>query len=204
MLKRFTLPVLFFAGASAALAAASVRVPAETPVSVQVTAPVSSRTAHSGDSVPLRVTEDVIVNGYVVIARGADGKATVDAAQPAQTNAAPGALTVTYKWVRAVDGSKIGVNGVFSAHGPNASFGETQSTLNNAASTASDQNIPQATNVINRVSNLFGHARAASTGGEAQLDAARVVDVGVHTNGVAILSNQRAAMTASKPDSDVR
>jgi hypothetical protein len=204
MLKRFVLPALFFAGASAALAAQSVRVPSETPVSVQATVPVSSKTARVGDTVPLKVTEDVIVNGYVVIAHGAEGKAVVDSVQPAQMNSAPGALRVTYKWVRAVDGSKIGVNGIFSAQGPNASFGETQAQLNNAASTARDQNLPQATTAINRITNVFIHAKTASTGGEALLDPGRAYEVGVHTNGVPILSNQRASVTTSKNDADVR
>jgi hypothetical protein len=164
MLKPFVLAATLCAAATSAALAESVRVPADTPVSIQVTTPVSSKTAHVGDTVPLKVTEDVIVNGYVVIARGADGKAVVDAAQPAQMNSTPGTLHVTYKWVRSVDGSKIGVNGIFTAQGPNAAFGQTQAQIKNLSQTATDQKVPQAAQLFNRINNLVGHTKTGAPG----------------------------------------
>ena len=47
----------------------NVRVPFETPVTVHLKSEVSSSKAQAGDSVALQVADDVVVNGYVVMAR---------------------------------------------------------------------------------------------------------------------------------------
>lgn len=207
MLKRSLFTVLLVAAGTSSAFAATVRLDARTPVSMHVTSVVSSRTAHVGDTVKLAVAEDVIVDGYVLIARGAEGKGTVDAVQPAQMDGVQGQLRVSYKWVRAVDGSKIRVDGGFIGNGPQATD-TTGRQLTNLQQTAHDQGATGAEQGIGRITNLFHHAQVASNGGESQLTPGVDADAVVHNpNGVPIASTRRATsqeMSSNEGDSDAK
>ena len=56
---------------------AQVQVPANTLIKVETTAPVGSKVMQEGDSIPIRVIEDVFVDGSLVFARGLPGEGIV-------------------------------------------------------------------------------------------------------------------------------
>jgi hypothetical protein len=81
--------------------------PGGTSVTVSLKEPLSSSTAQVGDQLAIVVREPVFINGYLFIARGANGRATVTSAQHAGGNGSGGELAMTIDWVYAVDGGKI-------------------------------------------------------------------------------------------------
>jgi hypothetical protein len=188
--------------AVALLAAAStVRVPYETPVTVRVKSEVTSAKAQSGDPVPLVVADDVVVNGYVVIARGADGLAEVDSATPAASNSS-GQIRVIFKWVRAVDGSKIGVTGERSGTGGNNNGNaDAASTLFDGSNAAWSAGAYQASQAMQVVGNVFGHIAEHAKGNEAAIEPTKTISLEVkNPNGVTIVSSQKS----TNDDSDVK
>jgi hypothetical protein len=58
---------------SASAAAACCRVPAHTAVAVELAAPVSTKTQHSGDAFQLRLAAPLIVNGRILLKQGTPG-----------------------------------------------------------------------------------------------------------------------------------
>ncbi len=92
-------------------------VPYGTPVQLQVDANLSSRDLHGGDLVPMRVVYNVVVDGYVVIARGAPAVAEVEEADGAEPGGMQGQLMLKSLWARAVDHSRIGVVGYLTGIG---------------------------------------------------------------------------------------
>jgi hypothetical protein len=176
---------------------------------------VSSATAQQGDTVALVVADDVIVNGYVVMARGADGLGEIERAWPASANSS-GNVLLAAKWVRAVDGSKIGVNGELTVAGRGPS-GRTDgaATVSNgvqaasstvAASTSGGTNA--AANLVGSVSGLFGHLnrlrQADPKGTDAAIEPVRSISVEVRNpNGVTIVSSQKASRASpASPGAD--
>jgi len=69
--------------------------------------PLSSATAAVDDQVAIVVRKPVVINGYLFIAEGANGHATVTSVEHAAGNGSGGKLAITIDWVYAVDGGKI-------------------------------------------------------------------------------------------------
>lgn len=78
-----------------------------TPVTMRLSETISSADAHVGQTVPFEVTEDVVVQGITVIAKGAPAIATVTAAEPKKRMGRGGKLDVNIDSVRLVDGTKV-------------------------------------------------------------------------------------------------
>ncbi|MBC5815211.1 MAG: hypothetical protein GIW97_01595 [Candidatus Eremiobacteraeota bacterium] len=87
--------------------ATSVAVPGGTSVSVNVREPISSSTATVGETVPIIVTKEVDLSGWVIIPKGANGQATITAAEHAAGNGHGGKLGMSVDWVFSSDGGKI-------------------------------------------------------------------------------------------------
>lgn len=78
-----------------------------TAVKLRIAENLSSATAKTGQSVPFEVTEDVQVNGVVVLAKGAQALATVTDATPKKRMGRGGKLDVNIDYARLVDGNKV-------------------------------------------------------------------------------------------------
>ena len=78
-----------------------------TPVTMRLSETISSADAHVGQTVPFEVTEDVVVQGVIVIAKGAPAIATVTAAEPKKRMGRGGKLDVNIDSVRLADGTKV-------------------------------------------------------------------------------------------------
>jgi hypothetical protein len=84
-----------------------VPVPGGTAVRVSLAEPLSSGTARQGDTIPIVVSKDVIVNGMLIAKKGAGGQATISQAVGAGGNGSGGRLALSVDWVFSVDGGKI-------------------------------------------------------------------------------------------------
>lgn len=82
-------------------------VPAGALVPVSTTDKISSATAQVGDIITVAATEDVIADGYVVVAKGAGGQAEIASVERAHGNGGSGKLGIKMDWIMAVDGEKI-------------------------------------------------------------------------------------------------
>ena len=109
--------MLLASTAASAAAAFTHHVPYGTPVQLRVDANLSSRDLHGGDLVPMRVLYNVVVDGYVVIARGAPAVAEVESSDGAQSGGMTGELMLKAVWARAVDHSRIGITGYLTGLG---------------------------------------------------------------------------------------
>ena len=78
-----------------------------TTVTVSLVEPVSSATADVDDQIAIVVKKPVVIKGYLFIAAGANGHATVTSVQHSGGNGSGGKLAITIDWVYAVDGGKI-------------------------------------------------------------------------------------------------
>lgn len=68
---------------------------------------ISSGTAKVGDTFGLKATKDVVIDGYVVIAKDAGGQGEVLAVEKAGSHGHAGSLGVQINWVYAVSGEKV-------------------------------------------------------------------------------------------------
>lgn len=89
------------------LAAVPVTVNGGTPLDVRIVDAVSSDTAKIGDTFEFKADDEVDSNGYVVIARGAEGRGEVTSVERAAGNGHAGNLGLKFDYVYAVDGEKI-------------------------------------------------------------------------------------------------
>jgi hypothetical protein len=78
-----------------------------TTVTVSLLEPLSSANADVDDQIAIIVRKPVVLNGYLFIAAGANGHATVTTAEHSAGNGSGGKLAFTIDWVTAVDGGKI-------------------------------------------------------------------------------------------------
>ena len=78
---------------------------------------LSSETSRTGDLVPFEVTEDVMVDGVVVIPKGAQAMATVTNAEPKRRMGRGGKLDVNVDSVRLADGEKAQLRAVKDTSG---------------------------------------------------------------------------------------
>lgn len=84
-----------------------VTVPGGTALSVVLTDKISSGTAKVGDTFGLKAAADVVIDGYIVIAKGAGGQGEVLAVDRAGSHGHAGSLGVQINWVYAVSGEKV-------------------------------------------------------------------------------------------------
>lgn len=78
-----------------------------TPIKLRLAENLTSATAKAGDQVPFEVTEDVLVDGVVVIPKGGAALATVTDANPKRRMGRGGKLDVNIDSARLVDGEKV-------------------------------------------------------------------------------------------------
>jgi hypothetical protein len=81
--------------------------PGGTPLTVVVTNPISSATAKVGDTFAIAAKENVVVGGWIAIAKGAPGQGEILAVTPAGSHGKPGSLGIQMDWIYAADGEKV-------------------------------------------------------------------------------------------------
>lgn len=113
---------------SAAAGASAIVVPGGTSVSVSFLEPVSSDSATEGSKVAVQVTKEVDINGMAVIAKGAQGEATLTKVLHSGGNGSGGKIEFSVDWVTSVDGGKIALSQVNNTT-PNADRKGAASTL---------------------------------------------------------------------------
>ena len=100
-----------------------VLVPGGTTVVMGLSEPLSSSSAKVDDQLAMVVKKEVVINGNVVIAKGANGHATVINSEAAATNGSGGKLSLSVDWVYCVDGGKIKLSSTSHASEDNDSKG---------------------------------------------------------------------------------
>jgi hypothetical protein len=83
-----------------------------TAVKLRLAETISSSNAKAGQEVPFEVTEDVVVQGLTVLAKGAQAIATVTDANPKKSMGRGGKLNVNVDSARLVDGEKVQLRAV--------------------------------------------------------------------------------------------
>ncbi len=84
-----------------------ITVPGGTSVTVALTDKISSGTAKVGDTFGLKAAANVVIDGYIVIAKDAGGQGEVLAVERAGSHGHAGSLGVQINWVYAVSGEKV-------------------------------------------------------------------------------------------------
>ncbi|MBK9215653.1 MAG: hypothetical protein IPM59_08625 [Chloracidobacterium sp.] len=87
----------------------TVVVPDGTEISAVTTETISSKTAHEDDAITFKVDEDVIINGAIVIAKGAILKGVVTNAKKSGFFGKGGQLNIRVESTVTVDGQKLKV-----------------------------------------------------------------------------------------------
>lgn len=98
--------LLAFSG-NTAFAATRVTIPGGTAIPIRMTDTISSSQANVGDTFAFRADDNVVVNGFVVISRGAEGRGEVTSVDRAGSHGHAGKLGVRFDYIYAVDGEKI-------------------------------------------------------------------------------------------------
>jgi len=93
--------------ASAAPGGFVVTVPGGTALKVALVDKISSATAKVGDTFAVQSTGNVVVNGWIVIAKGSSGQGEVLSVDHAGSHGHPGSLGVQMDWIYAADGEKM-------------------------------------------------------------------------------------------------
>ena len=78
-----------------------------TAVKLRLAENLTSATSKTGDSVPFEVTEDVLVDGVLVLPKGSQALATVTEANPKKSMGRGGKLNVNVDSARLADGEKV-------------------------------------------------------------------------------------------------
>ncbi len=102
-----TLLAMVFAVPAAAGPGSRIVLPGGTAISIVVADKISSANANVGDTFAIRASEDVVVNGWVAIAKGATGQGEILTVDRAGSHGHPGSLGVQMDWIYAVDGDKV-------------------------------------------------------------------------------------------------
>ena len=90
-----------------AVSSQKIVVPGGTTITVVVTNPISSSTAKVGDTFAIESQDDVTVDGWIAISKGAPGEGTIMSVDHAGSHGHPGSLGIEMNWIYAVDGEKI-------------------------------------------------------------------------------------------------
>lgn len=184
MLKHFTIAAAIASFAllpAIASAASRVTIPGGTPVPIRMVDSISSGNANVGDTFEFKADTDVVVNGYVVIARGAEGHGTVISVDRAGSHGHAGSLGVRFDYVYAVDGDKIRLTNTGKKNA-----GESAKGASSTATIAS-------TLLLGPVG-LFAHNWVK--GKNVTLDGSKPLTTFVDDT-VHVVSNQRAATTSA-------
>ena len=86
---------------------AQVQVPAGVLIKVETTAPVSSKTLQEGDTIPVRVVEDVFVDGSLVFVKGLPGEGTVTRVVRAKHIFSNGKIETDFNTLKTIDGQTV-------------------------------------------------------------------------------------------------
>ena len=82
-------------------------IPANTLIKVATTVPVSSKTLQEGDTIPIKVVEDVFVDGGLVFAKGLPGEGTVESVRRAKNIFSNGKIEADFHTLKAIDGQSV-------------------------------------------------------------------------------------------------
>ncbi len=85
----------------------NVYIPAEVKFEVELVNELSSKKCKTGDNVDLRMLDNLIINGVIVVPKGTIGRATVADARKAGGLGRKGKLTVTPLWIKTVNGVEV-------------------------------------------------------------------------------------------------
>ena len=88
-------------------AASGTLVPAGTTIHLAVATPLSSSSAKLGDTFAIRVVDELVIDGMVIVEKGASGQGTITMVEGAGSNGHAGKLGLQYDFVTASDGNKI-------------------------------------------------------------------------------------------------
>ena len=83
-----------------------VQIPANTLIKVETTVPANSKTMQEGDSMPVRVVEDIFVDGSLVFARGLPGEGTVTRVLRAKNIFSNGKIETDFHTLKTIDGQE--------------------------------------------------------------------------------------------------
>lgn len=83
---------------------AQVQIPANTLIKVETTAPAGSKFLQEGDVLPVRVIEDVFIDGNLVFARGLPGEGTVTRVVRAKNIFSNGKIETDFNKLKTIDG----------------------------------------------------------------------------------------------------
>lgn len=83
---------------------AQVQIPENILIKVETTAPASSKAMQEGDSLPIRVVEDVFVDGCLVFAKGLPGEGTVTRVLRAKNIFSNGKIETDFHSLKTIDG----------------------------------------------------------------------------------------------------
>jgi len=177
-----TAQLLSIAGSRPACAATApvttiVLVPGGTSVPVHVVGEVSSGKLHDGDTFQIQAADNVVINGLIVVRKGAEGQGTIAAVDHAGGNGHSGTLELNFDWLYAVDGGKIKLSP--------AKQQQAEADRKGASSTATIVGIATL-----GIGGLFGHNLAH--GREVTIDERKVLTAFVADN-VHVEASERAA-----------
>lgn len=100
-----------------------VTLPGGTTAKISLVEQIASNTAHEGDKFQFRLLEDVTVDGWVVIAKGALGEGEVLSAESAGGNGHAGKMKLQFNWIYGADNLKIRLSDVPSTNNGDAAKG---------------------------------------------------------------------------------
>jgi hypothetical protein len=98
--------------AAARILSGALTLPDATPVRLKLTRTISSADAHPDDHIEFTVLEDVIVNGTLLIPRGAKAFGTVTVVEPKKTMTKSGKLDLNIDYARLADNEKAELRAV--------------------------------------------------------------------------------------------
>ena len=102
-----TTPALVFTGQPSVTQATEVVIPDGTELTVATIEEISSKTAVEGDPLTFKVDEDLVINGKVVIAKGAIVKGEVSNSKKSGRMGKAGALSIRINSTQTVDDQRI-------------------------------------------------------------------------------------------------
>jgi hypothetical protein len=113
-----------------ATAAAAVVVASGTPLKIALTDQLASNSAHVGDRFQFHSLEDVTVDGWVIIPKGALGEGEILHAESAGGNGHPGKLQLQFDWIYSADNLKVKLSDVpATSNGDAAKGGASTATI---------------------------------------------------------------------------
>lgn len=87
----------------------SLEVAKDTLIKIKLTNALSTKSNRVGDAVPFQASEDIYVNGLLVIAKGAPGIGKISKVERAQNFGRDAKLEIEYESIRTVDGTALAI-----------------------------------------------------------------------------------------------